>query len=378
MADSGICKDTELDFFLVETTSIGDRDALLAMGMDAYVLFRGDGTVEMLMAGMTLPGTWADGVLTFSMGDESMTMGYTLDGDALTVIQGEGGEGDGRDVYRRSDYDSYDSGAAAPAGAGETVEVPVTDGFRDGLMSAVCPEGWYGRKTPFMDGMLTFNTNPEPFGVKNVYLKYDIKECVTIEGEGERLEDQTNPDTGWVWEMACAEDGQLVAVAYVGASAIKLTTDGLEEEDVGVLRAIISSAGLTWETEESGLSVCEGGETDFFELRSMTTPSSTGNRSLLTTMGFDWCILFRGDGTVTAKLDGAVTCHWGDGFGAVVNGTWTNGAMTFTCGDKAGTVEYALEGDRMAFTLLDAAMESTPLVFQRSNAEPPDFDALAQ
>ena len=35
MADTNICKDTELDFFLVESCILGGRDALLGMGMDA-------------------------------------------------------------------------------------------------------------------------------------------------------------------------------------------------------------------------------------------------------------------------------------------------------------------------------------------------------
>ena len=373
MADQNICKDKDLDFFLVESASGMSREDLLGMGMDAYVLFRSDGSVEMLMMRMSMTGTYSDGVLTFTNPEdpnESMDMKYTVDGDRLTLISEDE---DGNTVFGRSDYDAYDAGGSAPTGSGETAEVPVTDGFVNGVMSVVCPEGWYGRINPMMDGMLMLNMNPDSLSEdKNIYVEYGIRECVTIEGE--RLEDQTNPESGQVWEMAVKEDGQLTAVSYMGGNAVKITTVGLEEDDIGVFGEILSGVKLAWDREESALNICESGSTDFFELRSMTTSSSTGNRSLLTTMGYDWCILFRGDGTVTAKLDRAVTCHWGDGFGAVVNGTWKDGMMTFVNGDETGTIAFTLEGDRIMFVLLDAGKKESPVVFQRSSAEPRDFN----
>jgi len=43
-----ICANKDPDFFLIESCMLGGRDALLGMGFDAYVLFRGDDTVEWL------------------------------------------------------------------------------------------------------------------------------------------------------------------------------------------------------------------------------------------------------------------------------------------------------------------------------------------
>ena len=362
---SDVCSDKDLDFFLVESTSMGDREALLAMGMDAYVLFRGDGSAELMMMGGTATGTWSGDVMTLTADGETSEMKFLVDGDVLTIPEMD-------DItFRRSDYDSYDNNATAPAGGGAVIETSVTDGFVNGVMSVVCPDGWYGRKTPMVDWVLMFNMSPDSLlEDKKIYVEYGIRECVTIEGE--RQEDQTNPESGQVWEMAVNEDGQLIAVAYMGGNAVKVTTAGLEEDDIGVFGEIISTVRLAWEREESALSICGGESTDFFEIRSMATSSSVGNRSLLTTMGYDWCILFRGDGTVTAKFDGAVTCEWGDGFGAVVNGTWKDGVMTFTNGSVTGNLAYTLDGDRLTVAFRDGL----PVVFQRSNAEPPEFNQV--
>ena len=370
MADPNICKDRELDFFLIESCAIGDRNALLGMGFDAYIRFHSDGTVEWLEMYMPMTGTWADGVITVTVEGETRTRKYTIDGDVLTIIDEDGNGCDS--LYRRSDYETYDSSASAPPGAGETVEIPVTDGFRNGCLSAVCSDGWSGSREP-STGMISFSCT-DPDTPKGIYVKYDIRECAVLEGE--KIDEMTEPESGRVWERAyIAEYDQMQVLTYMDGSAIKVTASGLDfsaEEDQEAIGIIIFTSNLSWETEESGLSVCEGKESDFFELRSMTTESSTGNRALLTQFGYDWCILFRGDGTVTAKFDRAVTCHWGDGFGHVVNGRWADGAMTFIDGDKQGVLAYTLEGDRMTVAFRDGL----PVVFQRSAAAPPDFDAL--
>ena len=103
---ANICNGTDLDFFLVESGAGLSREAMLGMGMDAYVLFKNDGTVEMLMMGMSLTGTWCDGVMTFAdPEDENETneMKFILDGDILTIPQ----ETDGDIIFKRSDYDAY-------------------------------------------------------------------------------------------------------------------------------------------------------------------------------------------------------------------------------------------------------------------------------
>lgn len=374
MSDSNICKNGELDFFLIESCMFGDRDAVLGMGMDMYVLFHNDGVVEMVMTGM-MPwvGKWEDGVMIFIIGDDeiSVTRKYTIDGDVLTVIDEEGGT---TDIYRRGDYDSYDKSASASPGGGSVVEVSVTDGFISGVMSMVCPDGWYGHKNPVKSDMIIFNTNPDSaFDGKSIYVEYGIKECVTL-SEGQQLPD--NEIEGKIWGGVVNGEGQIEVVTYIGGNAVKVTTAGLsgDEADMMAFGIILSTINLTWETEEGSLSVCEGKETDFFELRSMKTSGSVGNRSLLQQFGYDWCILFSNDGAVTAKFDRAVTCYWGDGFGSVVSGTWNDGIMTFINGDVTGVLEYALEGDRLTVVFNDGQ----PVVFQRSNAESPDFDALAK
>ena len=373
MADTNICKDKELDFFLVESCMLGDREALLGMGMDIYVLFRDDSSVEMMMMTVSMTGTYSNGVMTFSNpedADETMTMKYTLDGDKLTLIIED--EGDGATVLCRSDYSAYDTGESAPAGSGETVEVPVSDSFISGVLSATCPHGWYGYKNAIMPDTIIFNMNPNSlFEEKMILVSYDISECLTPEGE-ELPDVETD---GRIWKNSLDEDGNRKMITYMGGNAVKVEIKGIasdDEEAETALQIILSSVKLAMNSEESSCGICESDVTDFFEIRSMTTSSSVGNRVFLTQMGFDWCILFRNDGTVTAKLDGAVTCYWGDDFGAVVTGTWKTGTMTFINGEQSYDLAFSLEGDRLTFIMPDGL----PVTFQRSNATPPDFDDL--
>jgi len=369
MAESNICKDKELDFFLLESCPLGSRQTLLDMGMDAYMLFHSDGTVDMMM-GMVFTGTWNNESATFINDDKATTMKYTLEGDILTIAGGE--EGGGDTVYRRSDYAAYGKEPSSSASGGAIVSIPVTDGFITGVLSATCPDGWYGRKNPSGD-MIFFNTDPDMhYSGTSIYIEYALKECVKLEGE--KLNDLTDPESGRVWEAVSKDDNNLIeTVTYKDGNAIKVSTSGLADGDSAALISILSTVALTWDSQESSLGICEGKETDFFELRSMTTSSSTGNRALLVQFGYDWCFLFRNDGTVIAKLDRAVTAYWGSGgFGKVPSGTWRKGVMTFTNGDSPWDLEYTLEGDRL--TILDQGL---PVVFQRSQAAPPDFDALA-
>ena len=371
MADSNICNGRDLDFFLVESCMLGGRDSLLGMGMDMYLLFKNDGTVEMLMMSMTMSGTWSDGLMTFTAPDdsgESMEMNYTIEGDLLTVTEEESGE----TVYRRNDdYESYNKSGPTSIGGGETIDIDVTDGFISGVMSATCPEGWYAYKNPVMDSMFMFTTSSTLFDDgdgKKISVYFDIKECVVAEGEKQ-------PELelgGKVWERARGEEDRTELVTVMGSSAVKVEVSGCSFDDEAVtmaLETVLSSVKLVWEREESSLGICEDGETDFFEIRSMSTSLSTGNRKFLQIMGFDWCILFRSDGTVTAKFDGAVNCSWGDGFGwvDVVTGTWNDREMIFTSGGDTGMLPFTLEGDRIYVIL-----GGDPVVFQRSSEAPPN------
>jgi hypothetical protein len=299
-------------------------------------------------------------------------MKYTLDGDILTLFT----EYLNDDVpveeetakLRRSDYDSYDANDSKPVEGGSVIETQVTNGFVAGVISIVCPEGWYGYKNALSPDMIMFTTDPNSsFASKNITVSCDISECVTIDGE--RLPENHEIE-GRIWEGAIDEENNILQLAtYMGGNAVKVVLSGSDAEDDGAaLKTIFETLKLTWETEESALGICEGKDADFFELRSMKLSSSFSNRASLQTFGYDWCILFRSNGTVTARLDGSVTrCIFG--FGSVVaNGTWAAGVMTFTNGDESIAYEYTLDGDRIAVVLGD----DTPTTFHRSNTIPPD------
>ena len=361
MAHIDICKDKDPDFFLLETCSMGSREDLLKMGVDMQLLFSGDGTATMDAMNNKMHGTWGDGTMTFDTGDGPLIWRYTIDGDALTVHGDTPEEGD--TVYRRSDYDSFES-KPTKFGAGETAEVEITDGFVNGALSAKCPDGWYGHAHTMGKSMLIFNKDPDsPYSSgESIRVEYDIKECMTQEGE--KNAEISGKIGDFEWEGSLIEEyGRAIMVAYSGGDGIKVTATGVNfEEDTQSFGVIMNSISLNWETRESSLKICEGCDEDYFEIRSMATRSSVGGRSLLTRMGYDWNILFRSDGTVTAKLDRAVTCEWGDGFGAKVSGTWTAEAMQFTNGEITGDLPYTLEGDRLTIAFSDGL----PIVFQRS------------
>jgi len=365
----------ETGFYLMESCVLGGRQALLDMGHDAHILFHGDGTVEWLEMHLSMAGTWADGVIEADVGGTLIRRRYAVEGDLLTVFD-EGGDASADSVYRRCDREAFLREAPASVRGGETASLPVTDGFIRGSLSAVCPDGWGGGVNAAAATVSFAGLGAE--GHRRIDVMYGIKERVALEGE--RLDDMAEPDGGRVWEAAFDEgEGSLAAVTYSGGNAVKVTASGLsfdEEADGMLFGDVLASASLTWEAEEGGFGICEGGGDDFFELRSMSVSGAVADRELLMRLGYDWCMLFRPDGTVTAKLDGAVTRHWGDGIGAVVHGAWDGRLIAFMGGDPVGTVGYALEGDRLSLVLPDVGGRETPVAFQRSGQAPPEFGAF--
>jgi hypothetical protein len=179
---------------------------------------------------------------------------------------------------------------------------------------------------------------------------------------------------GNTWEGAIDEENNIMQLAtYMGRNAVKVTLTGSDaEEDGPNLGEILATVKLTWETEESAFGICEERDPDFFELRSMKLSNSFSNRSSLQATGYDWSFLFRQDGTFSARLDSSVT-NYIYGFGScIANGTWKDGVLTFTNEDKSFTLAYTLEGDQLSIVFDDV-----PANFQRSNATPPDFNAIS-
>ena len=98
--------DDATKFYVLESMSGGDMgdysaeeyyDLMESMGIERedaliYILMHTDGTVQMVSFGMLIEGTWEDGVFTFSMDGETMTMEYTTARNTLTTTGDDGGK----------------------------------------------------------------------------------------------------------------------------------------------------------------------------------------------------------------------------------------------------------------------------------------------
>jgi hypothetical protein len=351
------------DYFVAESvTDNGGNgmtiDALKGMGMQFSLLFHQDGTIE-AMQGFPMTGTWDENAITLTVegGGETMViiLPFTLEGDVLKYEQ----EGETW-TYRRSDEEPLVSGAAP--GGGTVAEITITDGFATGRMSVVCPDGWYYHEQTLMEGVILFSNSPQPFDTDaaSITVAYSIRECAkhTIEGDAvsATIDDKT-------WHSVTDKENMTVEmIACIGDSAV--TVKRPEDLKDDALMQILSTVQIAWDKEQTSLAICEDKEEDFFKMRSMTTPEQrAANYALLKTLGYDWHILFRKDGTLQAKFDTAVTHKWGDDFENTVSGSWQNNTMTFTAGDKTGQLTFTLEGDIISITFDD----NTIVTFRRSD-----------
>lgn len=148
-----ICKDREIDYFILE--SMPDDGSgmtvaeILAAGNECYFIFVKDGGFTMNMFSKIAAGKWKDSVVTFPNGDEAADIKFKLDGDLLKIDFG-----DGEMAFKRSDKTPPEP--LKPAGGKTAGSAVSLYGGQKGTMTAVCPDGWYDHTKDYIDSQITF------------------------------------------------------------------------------------------------------------------------------------------------------------------------------------------------------------------------------
>jgi len=354
MTHTNICKSKEKDYFVLESIegmhpSVDDSGGsktlkmLKEMGMNYYLVFNSDGTV--VVGHYPTIAVWNENSYTIKYDEEGeekeMVSNFTIEGDVLTVYEDCEANGEPyvtRHIYRRSDEEAPDLNA--PAGD-KTVEIEVTDGFVTGRMSAYCPPGWHWVEICKSMGKIGFSAS-SPQDWADISIAYSTREGAkfTLEGEDEEYESD-----GKTWIMRLNEEDEenpiIELITYIGDSAI-IIEKGTAYDD---LQLILPSIQLTWDTEQSNCAICEEKEEDLFRMRFAT---DTGKWVM---HGDRLC--FRKDGTLSALLNKDITDKWDDDLKYTTEGTWTDGMITITNGEKTVNIPFKLEGDIITITLED-------------------------
>ena len=324
---NNLCSKKEQDYFVIESiSSDGITMSAEDAGVQGFILFNKDNTVQVMVMGSSITGTWDDATITI----DGNVAPFSVEGDVLKFgLSGSLDEDPW--FFRRSDEEPPADGEAS--GGGTTAEIAITDGFVAGRMSVVCPDGWFFFPQSFISGVIKFVDTPDSekiFNAPAIEVVYRLQEAAQDKDEDDTADTQ---------------------IKYFGDSAVKVRGN----VDKALLEQIMETVQLTWETEQSTLAICEGKDEDFFKIRSSTPKDggSTANLAALKLAGFDdSAILFRKDGTVRAKFNVLLIPDWK--IGNLVSGTWKENVMTFTEGENhqsaSGKTAQAFDKDISSLT----------------------------
>ena len=243
MSELLICGTKEIDYFILEDMPDNGSGMtvaeLLASGNEFYFIFSKDGSFQAKIFGKYVTGKWSGNVLTAGEGDEAMSLEYTLDGDLLKMAMG------GEFIFRRSGETPPD----CEADGGKTIETSFTDANgKNGVMSAVCPEGWYSHQFPMINNALLFTASVEATDENAAYVKFlcyaKLFDTYSVLREGEPLSFTVN---GRTWEGVYDKAKTAVELFIITENNIADINSMGIEPDSDIFQQVLNSFNLVWE-----------------------------------------------------------------------------------------------------------------------------------